>query len=758
MKADGRTLPLNAKAFDTLLLFLQRRGDVLDKETLMAAVWPDVIVEENNLNQSISAVRRILGDTRDQHRYVVTIPGVGYQFVADVKVITDETGGAAAAPARPAVSPDPVPASGVEAGASPAPTTAPITPAPAALPASPDSGENRGTRLAHPALQWAGIAVALVLVGVLVWMFTQRAERQIASRPATQPTTEPQAENTAPRVAIMPFTNLSPEPANAFFANGLHEEILSTLSERIPSIAVISRTTMMTYQQKPKPLGEVAQELGATHVMEGTVRREGDRVRLTLQLVDAGTDRYIWSQTYDRELASAMTLQSEVAADVATQMSVRLARGGAQTPALTHDPEAYDLYLQALLGLRELGVTTDLATGSPAVEDLLNRALVRDPQFALAYAQRARLHTLLFYSSIDTSDARHRSILEDLDAARRIAPRDPIVVAAGAYFLLADEEITQSLEAFQSIEESALNDPAWLIPKARVLESLRQIEESTRIHERMLSLDPANPLVISFTVLHFMLCQQAGEAFRVINLFPVPEVRNIYKGYIKFAATGDLGAWRNAISPQSSPITVSDPDSLAFHFEILRFEHRYQMLVDIVRHFPLPSMPVTQGYEGQIFGAVGNRPLAEYGGWVYLLVNDRPHAQEQGRAVLKFVAQQPQTKLNRYFLRLLEAEGYTFAGQKSEAIAAARAALEMMPRTASAVVWIGVASLSARVFAWNGAGDDAVKLLDELTNSAPGLLPAQVARDPLLTIPLAQDAQFQSLVTQLEEKMRITRL
>jgi TolB-like protein/DNA-binding winged helix-turn-helix (wHTH) protein len=731
LKADGRPLPLHAKAFDALLLFVTRRGERLDKETLMRALWPNVIVEENNLNQTISAVRRILGDTRDQHDYIVTLPGVGYQFVADVTVLRDggDSGGG-------------IP----DASASTPASTASIT------------QSARGPRPARlvdqPTLRWAGIGVLLVLAGVAIWMMNHRAEIQVGSGRTGQPAAS--GDGTVARLAVLPFTNLSPEPANAFFADGLHEEILSTLAERIPGIAVISRTTMMSYQQKPKPVGQVAQELGATHVMEGTVRREGNHVRLTLQLVDAGTDRYVWSRTYDRELASAMTLQSEVAADVATQMSVRLARSGAPTPALTHNPEAYDLYLQALLGLRELGVTTDLATRSSAVEDLLNRALTRDPQFALAYAQRARLHTLLFISSIDTTETRRRSILEDLDAARRIAPRDPIVVAAGAYFLLADEQITPALEAFHSIEESALSDPAWLIPKARLFLSRRQIDEVARIDERMLSLDPANPLVIAFSVIDFLLCQQPAAALRTMNLFPVPEVRNLYKGYITFLATGDQGEWVKAIPPEGPPIT--DPESLHTHFEGLRLLHRYQMLTDIVRHFPLPSMPVAQGNEGQFFGAVGNRPLAEFRGWVDLLVNDRSDAQEQGHAVLRFVAQQPQTKLNRYFLRLLEAEGYTFAGQKSEAIAAARAALEMMPRTANAVVWIGVASLSARVLAWNGAGDDAVKLLDELTNSAPGLLPAQVARDPLLTMPLAHNAQFQALVTKLEEQMAHTLL
>ena len=298
----------------------------------MKAVWPDVIVEENNLNQSISAVRRILGDTRDQHRYVVTIPGVGYQFVADVKVIKNEDGQCRCGPCR-SLGGEPRSGAGIcrrGRGVAGADDGLPISTAPAAVPASPGSGQQpeHETGPACAAMGWHRCrARARRRLGVDVHSTCGTADR--FSTRLTQPTTEPQAENTAPRLAIMPFTNLSPEPANAFFADGLHEEILSTLAERIPGIAVISRTTMMSYRQNPKPLGEVAQELGATHVMEGTVRREGDHVRLTLQLVDAGTDRYLWSQTYDRALASAMTLQSEVAADVAKQMSVRLARGGA---------------------------------------------------------------------------------------------------------------------------------------------------------------------------------------------------------------------------------------------------------------------------------------------------------------------------------------------------------------------------------------------------------------------------------------------
>ena len=348
-------------------------------------------------------------------------------------------------------------------------------------------------------------------------MLSQRAERQITSRSATtQPTTKSQADNTAPRLAVLPFTNLSPEPANAFFTDGLHEETVSTLAARIPGIAVISRTTMMSYRQTPKPLGEVAQELGATHVMEGTVRREGDQVRLTLQLVDAGTDRYIWSQTYDRTLASAMTLQSEVAADVATQLSVRLAGDAAGTHPITRDAEAYDLYLRALVSFRELDFHDDAQ--NRALEDLLNRALALDTGFAQAYAQRARLHTLLFISGMDTSDRNYRSISADIAEAQRLAPNDPITLAAFGYFMLTVGQFSRSIEAIEAAEAAGLRDPVWLIPKTRALLCLGRVDDAIRVHEQMLSLDPANPLVLGFTADHMMLVQRPDITLRVSRL------------------------------------------------------------------------------------------------------------------------------------------------------------------------------------------------------------------------------------------------
>ena len=418
-------------------------------------------------------------------------------------------------------------------------------------PDEPGSRQHLSTNTARPAVRWAGVAAVLLVVGALMWVLGQRTERQPGSRSTPTPASESAPDSTAPRLAVLPFANLSPEPANAFFADGLQEEILSTLSQRIPGIAVISRTTMMSYRQTPKPLGQVARELGATHVMEGTVRREGDHVRLTLQLVDAGTDRYLWSQTYDRALASAMTLQSEVAADVATQLSVRLAADAAGTKPITRDAEAYDLYLRALVIFRDLDFTDD--SQNQALEDVLNRALARDRSFAQAYAQRARLHTVLFSSGMDTSDRNQSSISADLAAARRIAPNNPITRAAYGYFMLAVWQFSRSVEAIEAAEAAGLRDTEWLIPKTRALLALGRVDDAIKVHEQMLSVDPANPLVLMFTASHMLLVQRPDVTMRVTRLAAqtFPDLADFFRGYALLGARGDLEALHKAVARHS---------------------------------------------------------------------------------------------------------------------------------------------------------------------------------------------------------------
>ena len=331
LSSSGRPLPLSPRAFDALVYFLEHRGQLLEKSTLMEAIWPTVVVEQNNLNQHISALRRVLGESRDEHRFIVTVPGRGYRFVADVTVRDlskppDENLSARAPDALPELWTTPV-------------AEAPVT----------GAVSNAKPRLRY----WGwGAATALLLTVALMWSLRPRppivgvSTHPHAAAPVAAP---PVAASRAPsklRLAILPFDNLSPDPANAFFTDGLHEEIVSTLGERLPGVEVISRTTMTSGRFKAQPVATIVRELGATHVIEGSVRRESQRVRVTLQLIDAETDQHVWSKSYDRTLESALTLQSEVASELASQLSVELPVWAHSAEYPTQDTEAYDEYLR----------------------------------------------------------------------------------------------------------------------------------------------------------------------------------------------------------------------------------------------------------------------------------------------------------------------------------------------------------------------------------------------------------------------------
>jgi tetratricopeptide (TPR) repeat protein len=360
------------------------------------------------------------------------------------------------------------------------------------------------------------------------------------------------------------------------------------------------------------------------------------------------------------------------------------------------------------------------------------------------------------------SERNYRSASDDLAAARRLAPNDPIVLAAFGYFMLADGQFSRAVEAIQAAETAGLRDPVWLIPKARALLSLGRVDDAVRVHEQMLSLDPANPLVLEFTIQHFLMVQRSQAAERVVQLgAKVLEPLGVpLDAYMRFVVHGQLEPLSKAIGPHppNSNAPASDlknPGIVTTNFGMLRFEHRYADLAGFLERVPVPTLTLT-GDENQIFDCVGARPTAEYRGWAYLLTANKAKARLQGDAVLAFVHGERETKWNRFFLRLLAAEAYTFTGQKEQAIAAAREGLGLMPRSVNAVAWVGAASLAARVYAWNGADEEAAKLLEELAGAAPGQQPAFIAMDPLLTLPLAHNARFQSLVARLDKQMRET--
>jgi TolB-like protein len=622
------------------------------------------------------------------------------------------------------------------------------------------------------------IAILLLMSSGILWLFVQPHESAVSqlaqdhpapastaaptvtannavaqSGTSSGPGTQAAPSSSKPRIAILPFENLSPDPNNAFFTDGLHEEILATLSQRAPGLEVISRTTMMTYRT-PKPIEEIAQELGATHVLEGSVRREGDAVRLTLQLINARTDEHVWSHDYNRTLRSALALQSEVANEVASQLSVQLATASNTFKPPTQDPQAYDLYLKANLEMDSS--VTEVATPLEAlrqVEALLDGALARDPSFGAARAMRAGVRMVRFLANYDTDEHTLRLAQEDLEAAEQLAPNDPTVLFNKGLFLITERDLNGGLAAQVGAAAAGQVDSSQLASTSEALRLAGRLDEAIQLAQRARALDPKNPFVYGVLIEALIAARRPAEALRIVDFAAAqsPERFAGARAYVEWDFTGSasaLSAWPSTI-PRADITAASDGASLNSLLARLRYQHRYRDMADLL------GRATTKTIRAGTYWA-GDEPVAELWGWVHLLLGDRAAAAQDGREVLDFVAHRKETQWNRAFLHLLTAEGNTFVGDRERAIAAAHETLGLTQWPNDRIY---VTPFVASVYAWSGAQDEATTLLERFATEIPMTVPpAVIARDPLYETPLAGNTHYQALKAKIEAQMAATTL
>lgn len=406
----------------------------------------------------------------------------------------------------------------------------------------------------------------LAVVYIVVENYVLNEDKTQKTEVVVQKTTPaiPEVKQTPLRLAILPFENLSPNPDNAFFADGLHEEILSTLSNQAGNIELISRTTMMTYRDSTKPLAEIARELHATHLLEGSVRREGDQVRLTLQLIDGRTDNHIWSHSYERTLKSALTLQVDVAREVAAQLAVQLTGKTGTVKPPTEDVVAYDLFLK--------GVTAIFDAKLVAARSYLDQALARDPGFAVAYAIRAVIYSGMINSPLEVIEDRAErdrvAQLAEEDARKALALNPDL---GGAHSVLAGIHIyhwrwKEARAEFERALELSPNDPGVIAEYATHLALLGNQGDEVRawqLAQHATELDPkSSPLFAAkgLTAISLGKFDEAAESFREsIALNPA-----IYGGwgYFLLGVTeyrrGDANAFSKAVQ-SAEQLMLGDP-------------------------------------------------------------------------------------------------------------------------------------------------------------------------------------------------------
>jgi len=371
LRKHGLRIRLQRQPFDVLALLIERAGNVVTREDLQQRLWPaNTFVDfEHGLNKAINKIREALGDSADAPRFVETVARRGYRFLADVK------------PAGPAQIQIPIPAPPIE------------TPVPAVA-------VERRLRI------WAVAASAVVVLatGAVVWGLHSAAR----ARPPIH------------SLAVLPLESLSSDPSQDYFSDGMTDELITELG-RIRALRVISRTSVMGYKHTHKPLREIARELNVDAIIEGTVLRSGDVVRITAQLIDATNDAHLWSDSYQGELRNALTLQGSVASAIAGQIRVSLSsqEQAALRRTTVVNPAAYESYLKGRYFWNKRtanGLSTALA--------YFNQAIEQDPADARAYSGLADTYALLGdwqYAVMTPKEALPRA----KDAAMKAIALDP---------------------------------------------------------------------------------------------------------------------------------------------------------------------------------------------------------------------------------------------------------------------------------------------------------------------------------------------
>src|SRR5579862_6572977 len=340
---DGKAVPLTPNAFDLLVLLVENRGHLLKKDELIERVWPNTFVEEANLAQNVSALRKALDDKNGGPQYIETVPKGGYRFAAVVG--------------------DHIPAAGVESPAIEPPSSRPTS--------------RVARRYVLAFLSIAALAVALMLVvqrGLFRWRWSGAAS--------------------VPRIhslAVLPLHNLSNDTEQEYFSDGMTDELITEIS-KFGQLRVISHSSVERYKERKGPLAEIARELGVDAVVEGTVMRSGNRIRITARLIDARSDRNLWAQSYERDLQDVLTLQNDVARQIATAVGINLTAGERARLANSRElnPDAHEAYLRGAFYWNWF-TCAGFKKGLPYFEQSVDK----DPHFALAYLGVAQSYSAM---------------------------------------------------------------------------------------------------------------------------------------------------------------------------------------------------------------------------------------------------------------------------------------------------------------------------------------------------------------------------
>jgi adenylate cyclase len=575
------------------------------------------------------------------------------------------------------------------------------------------------------------LAVLMIGAGGMIWWNGSRSDpAAVATVPAVD-----QVEFSK-SIAVLPFLNLSDEKENAFFTDGVHEDILTNLA-LISELRVVSRTTVMRYRTTTKPARDIASELGVAYLLEGSVRRVGNKVRVTGQLIDARTDEHVWARNYDRDLTDVFAIQSALAQEIARALSAAISP---QTQRLlarrpTENAIAYDDYLKGR-DSRNRSLPAD-PTALRDQEALFRSAVRQDPHFAAAWAELAVIHALHIFWEVDYTPLRLKQGDEALAEAVRLAPESPDVIRArGSFAYNARRDYEGATKIYEELARLQPNDATVFTSLGLIQRRQGHWADSLINLRRAAALDPANVSNARNLISSLIRIRRWDEArtvqLRLMALIP-DELRERF-----FLATGEFyatGRWQaaNELLASLPPGERDHPVAIDFrrHWAYLRGDvAAYRQLT---AEWPRQESP-TQVAEAALESAVLARAHGD-------LPTVRAHLEPIMAEVRARTVREPGGAKAWAFAAGFEA----LFGDRAEAVRLARKAMEIMPESVDAVDGAIYRARLAWVYAVIGDKD---KAIDELTRSlrGPGIYTVSALRTDPAFAALRGDPRFEAML------------
>lgn len=546
-------------------------------------------------------------------------------------------------------------------------------------------------------------------------------------------------------IAVLPFQNLSDEKENAYFADGIQDDILTNLS-KIGDLKVISRTSVMSYRGSgTRNARDIGKALGVATLLEGSVRRIGNRVRVNVQLIDANNDEHVWAEDYDRDLTDVFAIQTDLAQKIASALQAKLSPN--EKARLDHRPtqnaEAYLLFVQAhdYAGRRDMFRDTSLKP-----EPLFEQAIKLDPNFAQAYAGLSMVESWA-YHSFDPAPARREKARFNANEALRLQPDLPEGhLALGFCYYYGDRDYERALIEFDIARRGLPNESQAFLAIGAIQRRQGKWVESTANLEKAAALDPKNEHTV-MNLAYSYLAQRNFEAAdktidRLIATSPQSFQARGVKGFIALQSKGDLSVAEKVFS--SIPPDTDPGIMTMVRFWVLRLQRKFPEALEVVQQFRGDVLQNTR---------TAPSPKAFLEGEIYRLQGDEAKARsafEQARVVSDQLLSAAPENAERHGQHGLILAGL---GQKQEAIAEGKRAVELLPESEDAFAGPQIATVLAQIYTWTGEFDEAFRLLDHLLVAPNGVTVPMLKLDPAWD-PLRKDPRFQALIDKHSPKSR----